>query len=145
MQRVSEARVEVDGERVSEMGPGLLALVGVGKGDDEKSARELAHKLVHLRIFEGADGRMNDSLLDCGGTLGVVSQFTLFGDARKGRRPSFEAAAPPELAEPLVERVVDEARTLGVTTVTGRFRAMMDVSLVNCGPVTVLIDTTKQF
>jgi len=127
------------------MGAGLLALVGVGRDDDEASAVELARKLVHLRVFEDAEGKMNASLLEAGGALGVVSQFTLFGDARKGRRPSFTAAAPPEIAEPLVEAVCREARSLGVAVVTGRFRAAMDVELTNAGPVTILIDTARHF
>jgi D-tyrosyl-tRNA(Tyr) deacylase len=144
-QRVRRARITVDGAVVGEMGAGLLALVGVGRDDDEASAAELARKLVHLRVFEDAEGKMNASLLEAGGTLGVVSQFTLFGDARKGRRPSFTAAAPPEVAESLVELVCREARSLGVAVVTGRFRAAMDVELTNAGPVTILIDTARHF
>ena len=135
----------MDGAVAGEMGAGLLALVGVGRDDDEASAVELARKLVHLRVFEDAEGKMNASLLEAGGALGVVSQFTLFGDARKGRRPSFTAAAPPEIAEPLVEAVCREARSLGVAVVTGRFRAAMDVELTNAGPVTILIDTARHF
>ena len=145
VQRVRRACVRVDGAVVGEMGPGLLALVGVAASDDAAAADELARKLVHLRIFEDDAGRMNRSLLDTGGALGVVSQFTLYGDARKGRRPSFGAAAPPERAEPLIERVVAAARALGVTVVTGRFRAMMDVELTNEGPVTLLLDTDRTF
>jgi D-tyrosyl-tRNA(Tyr) deacylase len=145
VQRVSRARITVAGEVVGEMGEGLLALVGVAGDDGEEDARELAAKLVHLRVFPDREGRMNRSLLEAGGALGVVSQFTLLGDARKGRRPSYAGAAPPERAEPLVEAVVSAARGLGVTVVTGRFRAAMDVSLVNQGPVTVLLDTRRQF
>jgi D-tyrosyl-tRNA(Tyr) deacylase len=145
VQRVQRARVAVGGETVAEMGPGLLALVGVGQGDDEAAARELAHKLVHLRILEDAEGKMNRSLLETGGVLGVVSQFTLFGDARKGRRPAFTGAAPPERAAPLVEAVAAAARALGVEVVTGRFGARMEVELVNAGPVTLLLDTEKSF
>lgn len=141
-QRVSSARVEVDGEAVARMGAGLLALVGVGRGDDERDAAELARKLVHLRIFPDEQGRMNRSLLDTGGVLGVVSQFTLWGDTRKGRRPAFTEAAPPERAAPLVEAVAEAARALGVSVVTGRFGAHMDVHLVNDGPVTLWIDTS---
>jgi D-tyrosyl-tRNA(Tyr) deacylase len=144
-QRVRRARITVDGAVVGEMGAGLLALVGVGRDDDAASAAELARKLVHLRVFEDAGGKMNASLLEAGGTLGVVSQFTLLGDARKGRRPSFTAAAPPEIAEPLVEALCREARSLGVAVVTGRFRAAMDVELTNAGPVTILVDTARQF
>ncbi|MBW2229778.1 MAG: D-tyrosyl-tRNA(Tyr) deacylase [Deltaproteobacteria bacterium] len=145
VQRVEEASVEVDGETVGAMGTGLLALVGVGTDDGAHDAREMARKLVHLRIFEDDEGLMNRSLLDVGGTLGVVSQFTLFGDCRKGRRPSFGQAAGPEVAEPLVDAVVLAAEALGVSVVTGRFRTTMRVSLVNQGPVTLLLDTQKQF
>lgn len=145
VQRVEEASVEVDGETVGAMGTGLLALVGVGTEDGAHDAREMARKLVHLRIFEDDEGLMNRSLLDVGGTLGVVSQFTLFGDCRKGRRPSFGQAAGPEVAEPLVDAVVLAAEALGVSVVTGRFRTTMRVSLVNQGPVTLLLDTQKQF
>ena len=127
------------------MGEGLLALVGVASEDGEDAAGELARRLVHLRIFADADGRPNRSLLDSGGTLGVVSQFTLLGDARQGRRPSYVRAAPGERAEPLVATLVDAARELGVTVVTGRFGAMMDVHLVNTGPVTILLDTERRF
>ena len=145
VQRVQRAKVEVEGELVAEMEAGLLALVGVGTDDAPAAAEELARKLVHLRVFPDAEGRMNRSLLDTGGSLGVVSQFTLLGDVRKGRRPSYAAAAAPERAEPLIERLVEAARALGVTVVTGRFRAHMEVALVNDGPVTILIDTDRQF
>ena len=111
----------------------------------EAARKALAEKLVHLRVFEDAGGRMNRSLLETGGTLGVVSQFTLLADARRGRRPSFVEAAPPEAAEPLVEAVVGHARAVGVAVVTGRFRARMDVTLVNAGPVTLLLDTRGAF
>jgi D-tyrosyl-tRNA(Tyr) deacylase len=144
-QRVSEARITVAGEVVGEMGEGVLALVGVGADDGEEDARELAAKLVQLRIFPDGEGRMNRSLREAGGTLGVVAQFTLLGDARKGRRPSYANAAAPERAEPLVEAVINNARALGVTVVTGRFRAAMEVALVNRGPVTILLDTKRQF
>jgi D-tyrosyl-tRNA(Tyr) deacylase len=144
-QRVRRARITADGEVTGEMGAGLLALVGVARGDSEASAAELARKLVHLRVFEDAAGKMNASLLETGGALGVVSQFTLLGDARKGRRPSFFDAAPPEQAEPLVAALCAEARALGVVVVTGRFRAQMDVELVNAGPVTILLDTERRF
>ncbi len=127
------------------MGPGLLALVGAARGDDAAAARELAQKLVHLRVFEDAEGKLNRSLLDTGGTLGIVSQFTLLADVRKGRRPSFVGAAPGEAAEPLVEAVAAAARELGAPVVSGRFGARMQVELVNDGPVTLLIDTEKRF
>jgi D-tyrosyl-tRNA(Tyr) deacylase len=142
---VREARVTVAGEVVAAMGEGLLALVGVARSDGPEDAAALAEKLAHLRVFEDAAGRMNRSLLETGGTLGVVSQFTLLGDARRGRRPSWVEAAPPEYAEPLVEAVVNRARTVGVPVVTGRFRARMDVTLVNAGPVTVMLDTRGSF
>jgi D-tyrosyl-tRNA(Tyr) deacylase len=145
VQRVSHARVDVGEERVAEMGAGLLALVGVARSDDERAAGELARKLVGLRLFEDEKGRMNRSLIETGGTLGLVSQFTLMADTRKGRRPSFGDAAPPEQAEPLFGRVIREVEALGVTVVTGRFGAMMDVGLVNVGPVTLLIDTERRF
>jgi D-tyrosyl-tRNA(Tyr) deacylase len=145
VQRVSSARVRVGAEVVAEMGPGLLALVGVARGDVGQDARDLAGRLVHLRIFPDAEGRMNRSLLEVAGTLGVVSQFTLLGDARQGRRPAFTAAAPSAEAEPLVEALAAEARGLGVPVVMGRFGAQMEVSLVNDGPVTLLLDTTKLF
>ena len=141
VQRVREASVVVAGERVAEMGPGLLALVGVGPEDEARDADELARKLVHLRVFEDSAGKINESLLDTGGTLGVVSQFTLFGDTAKGRRPSFGGAAAPELAEPLVEAVASAARALGAAVVTGCFGPRMEVALVNAGPGTLWLDT----
>ena len=144
-QRVSAAEIRVGPERVGRMGPGLLALVGVGREDDVSAARELARRLVGLRIFEDSDGRMNRSLLDVEASLGIVSQFTLYGDARRGRRPSFVDAAPAETAEPLIEALAACARELGAAVVTGRFRARMDVELVNEGPVTILLDTDKVF
>ena len=145
VQRVSSASVSVEGREIARMGAGLLALVGVGREDGEAQAHELASRLVELRIFPDAQGRMNRSLLEAGGTLGVVSQFTLFGDARHGRRPSYTAAAPAARAEPLLEVLVAAARELGVAVVTGRFGALMDVALVNEGPVTILLDTEKRF
>lgn len=145
VQRVRSASVAVAGREVARMGPGLLALVGVGVEDGEAQARELARRMLQLRVFADASGRMNRSLLEVDGTLGVVSQFTLFGDARHGRRPSYVAAAPAERAEPLLEILVTTARELGAEVVTGRFGAEMDVSLVNDGPVTLLLDTEKRF
>jgi D-tyrosyl-tRNA(Tyr) deacylase len=145
VQRVSFASVAVEGSEVARMGGGLLALVGVGEADGESQARELARRMLQLRVFPDAAGRMNLCLLEVGGTLGVVSQFTLFGDARHGRRPSYVAAAPGERAEPLLGILVETARGLGVPVVTGRFGATMDVSLVNQGPVTILLDTEKKF
>jgi D-tyrosyl-tRNA(Tyr) deacylase len=132
-------------EIVGEMGAGLLALVGVSRTDDVGQARELARRLVELRVFADDEGRMNRSLLEVGGSLGVVSQFTLLGDARRGRRPSYGGAAPAAQAEPLVQGLVEAARELGAEVVTGRFQAHMEVELVNDGPVTVLLDTEKAF
>jgi D-tyrosyl-tRNA(Tyr) deacylase len=145
IQRVTNARVDVGAECVAEMGEGLLVLVGVGHRDCERDAQELVRKITGLRIFEDDEGRMNRSLIDVGGCLGLVSQFTLWADVRKGRRPGFADAAPPDLAEPLFERVCEEARALSVPVVAGRFGAMMEVSLVNSGPVTILLDTERSF
>ena len=145
VQRVAHARVEVDEECVAEMGEGLLVLVGVGLRDTERDAEELVRKVTELRIFEDDAGRMNHSLIDVGGTLGLVSQFTLWADIRKGRRPSFGDAAPPEIAAPLFDHVCAHARACSVPVVTGRFGAMMEVSLLNSGPVTILVDTEKTF
>jgi D-tyrosyl-tRNA(Tyr) deacylase len=140
---VRSASVRVAGELVGEMGEGLLALVGVGSEDGPGDAELLARKLVELRVFPDEAGRMNRSLLETGGTLGVVSQFTLYGDVRRGRRPSWAGAAGPERAEPLLEVLAERARGAGVAVVTGRFRAMMEVALVNVGPVTIWIDTQQ--
>jgi D-tyrosyl-tRNA(Tyr) deacylase len=135
VQRVARAAVTVDGERVAEIGPGLLVLLGVRTGDGEAEADKLVRKLLALRIFEDDGGRMNLSVTDAGGELLCVSQFTLYGDARKGNRPSFARAAPPEEAEPLYERVRD-----GLGAQGGRFGARMQVELVNDGPVTLLVE-----
>jgi D-tyrosyl-tRNA(Tyr) deacylase len=145
VQRVARAAIRVGGETVGEMGAGLLALVGVGRRDGPEAAAELASRLVHLRVFADAEGRMNRALVDTGGTLGVVSQFTLLGDARRGRRPSYAEAAPAAQAEPLLDVLCAEARALGVRVVTGRFGARMQVELVNEGPVTLLLDTDRSF
>jgi len=140
VQRVRRASVSVAGETVGAIGPGLLALVGVTHGDDPASARKLASKIAHLRIFDDDAGVMNRSVLDAGGEVAVVSQFTLYGDASRGRRPSWIDAARPEHAEPLVTAVVDALRELGLTVATGVFRADMQVELLNDGPVTLLIE-----
>ncbi|HTN75193.1 MAG TPA: D-aminoacyl-tRNA deacylase [Pirellulaceae bacterium] len=145
VQRVSQASVTVAGEVVGQIERGLLVLLGVATDDTAADARTLAEKIVQLRIFDDADGKMNLALIDIGGGLLAVSQFTLFGDCRKGRRPSFIAAAPPELAEQLYETFVSVARSQGVMVQTGRFRAQMDVALVNDGPVTLLLDSRKAF
>lgn len=144
-QRVSRASVCVDDEEVAAMDAGLLALIGVARGDTPEDARQLADKLVHLRVFSDDEGKMNRSLLETGGALGIVSQFTLLGDCRKGRRPSYVDAAGPDEAERLIELVIDSARDHGVATVSGRFRAMMRVELANEGPVTLLLDTRRAF
>jgi D-tyrosyl-tRNA(Tyr) deacylase len=143
VQRVSSARVEVGPETVGEIGPGLLALVGVGIEDSEADAQELARKLIHLRIFEDDEGRMNRSLLDTGGSLALVSQFTLFGDTRKGRRPYFGSAAQPAQAAPLIDFLSQEIQRAGIHVATGRFGAQMTVHLTNTGPTTLLLDTKK--
>jgi len=140
VQRVTEARVRVDGEIVGEIGVGLCVLLGVTHTDDDAVARKIAEKLWHLRIFDDADGVMNRSVADAGGQILVVSQFTLYGDTRKGRRPSWVAAAPPEQAEPLVETVAAALTDLGAQVKAGRFRADMAVELVNDGPVTLLVE-----
>jgi D-aminoacyl-tRNA deacylase len=140
VQRVTEARVTVDGEVVGEIGAGLCALVGVTHDDTEAEARKLAEKIWHLRVFEDDDGQMNRSLADIGGGVLVVSQFTLYGDTSRGRRPSWIAAARPEQAEPLVDLAAAHLRDLGATVATGRFRTAMQVALVNAGPVTLLLE-----
>jgi len=143
VQRVSSAAVDIDSERVAEIGPGLLILVGATHGDDESDAVLLANKAANLRIFADDAGKMNLSALDLGREVIVVSQFTLYGDIRKGRRPSFIDAAAPDLASPLVDRFADELRGLGLVVGTGRFGAEMAVSLVNDGPVTIWMDTAE--
>ena len=145
VQRVSSSRVTVAGETTGQIGRGLLVLLGVAPDDTEDDARQLADKIVVLRIFDDADGKMNLGLSDVSGELLAVSQFTLLGDCRKGRRPSFIGAAPPEQAERLYEIFVQAVRTLGVTVATGRFRHHMQVELVNDGPVTLLLDSRKAF
>lgn len=145
VQRVREVAVRVGGQLVGDTGAGLLAFVGVARDDGLRDAHELARKLVHLRVFEDAAGRMNRSLLEVGGSFALVSQFTLLGDAREGRRPSYADAAPAEQAEPLLEAVVAAVRESGVTVVTGCFGARMEVALVNEGPVTLLLDTRRRF
>ncbi len=140
VQRVSRAAVRVDGAVVGEIGPGSCVLVGVTHTDDERDADRLAEKVWHLRIFDDGDGLMNRSVAEGTGALLVVSQFTLYGDTRRGRRPSWVDAARPEHAEPLVERFVASLRALGATVETGVFRADMEVELVNDGPVTLLIE-----
>lgn len=145
VQRVSRAGVTVAGEVAGEIGLGLLVLLGVGKQDSEAGADYLADKVVGLRIFEDDGGKMNHSVVDVGGALLVVSQFTLYGDVRKGKRPSFDDAAPPQRARELYERFVQRIRAAGLRCETGRFQEMMAVELVNEGPVTILLDSEKSF
>jgi D-tyrosyl-tRNA(Tyr) deacylase len=145
LQRVSRARVTVDGKITGEIGPGLMILLGVGKQDSSAVAASLAEKVANLRIFEDEQRKMNLSLLDTKGAALVVSQFTLYGDARGQRRPSFISAAPPELARQLYEEFCESLRRIGITVATGIFQAMMSVELVNEGPVTILLDSEKTF
>jgi D-aminoacyl-tRNA deacylase len=141
VQRVTEARVRVDGEVVGEIGTGLCVLVGVTHDDTEVNARKLADKVWHLRVFDDAEGVMNLALSAIGGGVLVVSQFTLYGDTRRGRRPSWAAAAPPAQAKGLVDAFAHALRDLGADVATGQFAARMQVELVNDGPVTLLVDT----
>jgi D-tyrosyl-tRNA(Tyr) deacylase len=141
IQRVSRAAVHVDGDLVSEIGHGLLVLIGVHRDDDERSANYIADKIAKLRIFTDGHGQMNENVEQVHGEVLVVSQFTLYADTRRGRRPSFVRAAEPRLAEPLVRGVVDRLKSLSIETCSGVFGAHMDVELVNDGPVTVLIET----
>jgi D-aminoacyl-tRNA deacylase len=141
VQRVSHARVTVDGQVTGEIGPGLLVLLGVTHADTEAQATYLAGKIAGLRIFEDPDGKMNRSVVEAGGAVLAVPQFTLYGDCRKGRRPSFDAAARPDLARALFDGFVARVRALGVTVATGVFQAHMQVALVNDGPVTLMVET----
>jgi D-tyrosyl-tRNA(Tyr) deacylase len=140
LQRVQRSSVSVGGERIAAIGPGLAILLGVGPEDRAETARALAEKTALLRIFEDEAGKMNRSLLDVGGEAIVVSQFTLYADARKGRRPSFTGAALPELARPLVDEFTRQLQSMGVPTQTGRFGAEMVVEIINDGPVTILLE-----
>jgi D-tyrosyl-tRNA(Tyr) deacylase len=145
IQRVTRANVTVDDEVVGSIGRGLVVLLGVGRRDSQQDARALAERIVGLRVFEDDENKMNHSIVDAGGAMLVISQFTLFGDCRKGRRPSFTEAAPPGLAEDLYETFVAAVGVQGVPVATGKFRAHMDVELVNDGPVTMLLDSEKRF
>jgi D-tyrosyl-tRNA(Tyr) deacylase len=141
VQRVKQSSVNVDGETVGEIGRGLLVLLGVADGDTTEDADFMVNKIVHLRIFEDDNAKMNRSLHEVGGEMLVVSQFTLLGDCRKGRRPSFIHAAPPEQATELYEYFVEKSREQGISVKTGQFRAMMEVALINDGPVTLIIES----
>jgi D-tyrosyl-tRNA(Tyr) deacylase len=145
VQRVSRAQVAVNGEIVGRIGLGLLVLLGVGRDDTEAHAVYLAEKIAALRVFEDEQGKMNRSLQDAGGSVLAVSQFTLYGDVRRGKRPSFDGAASPEKARQLYEFFVEQIRSAGLHCETGRFQEMMKVELVNEGPVTILLDSAKTF
>jgi D-tyrosyl-tRNA(Tyr) deacylase len=144
LQRVSEASVTVDGEVVGRIGRGLMALIGVHKDDTDADLEWMVQKVPQLRIFDDDEGKMNRSLVDVSGALLLVSQFTLYADARKGRRPSYTDAMPPEAASALIDRLVERFRTTGLEVQTGRFRATMRVALVNEGPVTILLDSRRE-
>ncbi|PYX80165.1 MAG: D-tyrosyl-tRNA(Tyr) deacylase [Acidobacteria bacterium] len=145
VQRVSRAKVSVNGEVTGEIGRGLLVLLGVGAEDAESDADYLAEKIAGLRIFEDDNGKMNRGIAEIGGSVLMVSQFTLYGDVRRGKRPSFDAAAPPAKARQLYEYLVGQIRAAGLGCETGRFQEMMQVELVNDGPVTILLDSQKVF
>lgn len=145
VQRTLSSQVTSEGELVGKAGFGLTVLLGVGREDTEKDAQYMAEKIANLRIFEDEAGKMNRSLLDVGGDMLVISQFTLYGDVRRGRRPGFEQAAAPELAEALYEKFVTCCRSYGIAIGTGRFRTEMVVTLANHGPVTILLDSKKEF
>jgi D-tyrosyl-tRNA(Tyr) deacylase len=143
VQRVSRAAVHIAGETVAAIGPGLLLLVAFKEGDGDADLAWMAEKVAYLRVFEDEAGKMNRSLLEVGGQALVVSQFTLYGDARKGRRPSFDVSAPADKALPLFEKFVDNLTSRGIQTAAGRFQAVMQVELVNDGPVTIMLDSPR--
>ncbi|MFO8063575.1 MAG: D-aminoacyl-tRNA deacylase [Spirochaetota bacterium] len=145
VQRAADCRIEVDGARTAELEQGVLVYLGVTAEDDDTAVRYVSEKVANLRIFEDEDGKMNRSVLDTGGGVCVVSQFTLYGDTRKGRRPSYNRAAPPDIAVPLYESFVAALESLGLHVETGTFGAVMQVSYTNPGPVTILIDSEKTF
>ncbi len=145
IQRVREAEAEVDGEVVGKIGAGLLVLIGVGKDDVERDLEYVADKVLGLRVFEDDLGKMNLSIMDVKGEILAVSQFSLYGDCRKGRRPSFDESASPDIAEKLYNLFIEKIKDRGVRVETGRFRAIMDVHLINSGPVTILLDSRKVF
>jgi D-tyrosyl-tRNA(Tyr) deacylase len=145
VQRVKQASVQIQKTIVGEIGPGLLIFLGVGQDDTEEDVGYLVEKVLHLRIFADSQSRLNLSLTDIHGSLMIVSQFTLWGDCRKGRRPSFAHSAPPEKAEPLYRLFIQQAAASGLTVASGRFQEMMEVQLINDGPVTLLLDSRKSF
>lgn len=145
VQRVSRGRVSVSGEVVGEVGRGYVVLLGIAREDDQAAADYMADKIAGLRVFEDEAGKMNRSIQEAGGAILAVSQFTLYGDVRRGRRPGFDRAGRPEQAEPLYERFVERLRAMGISVETGRFQTHMDVELVNDGPVTILVDSDRSF
>ena len=145
LQRVRRAKVKIEDQIVGEIGQGLLVLLGVGKGDSDSEAARLLEKIIHLRIFDDNQGKMNLSLLEIGGEFMVISQFTLYADCRKGRRPSFTDAAPPAEAKALYETFLTLAKTKGIKVASGTFQALMEVEFINQGPVTICLDTAKDF
>lgn len=145
VQRTTKASVTIDDTVKGSIGPGLVVLLGIHADDSQKEIQWLAEKIIHLRIFEDKEGKMNRSLADTGGEMLIVSQFTLYGDCRKGRRPGYSAAARPTIAEPLYQRFIQEVESHGITTASGTFQAYMQVDLVNDGPVTLLLDSEKNF
>ena len=144
-QRVKHGSVDVDGIRTASISKGIVTFLGICRNDDIQAISWMVEKIIHLRIFPDPDGKMNISLADINAEMLIVSQFTLYGDCRKGRRPGYSDAAPPEIAEPMYNRFVDEVRKKGIHAETGRFQAMMDVALINDGPVTLLLDSEKKF
>ncbi len=145
IQRVSRASVTVDGETTGEIGAGVLVLLGIHRDDGTREIHWMAEKILNLRIFEDENGKMNDSLLDTGGAMLIVSQFTLYGDCRKGRRPGYSSAVPPESAKNLYQQFIDSVKQKNIPVSCGRFQAHMDVDLVNDGPVTLMLDSSKLF
>lgn len=145
IQRVHRAEVSVDGHRVGQIEKGIVVLLGIGAKDGEKEIAWMVDKISNLRIFADHQGKMNLSLLDIDGEMLIISQFTLYGDCRKGRRPGYSAAAPPETAEPLYRKFIEKVRQFGIHSATGEFGAMMEVTLSNDGPVTLLLDSEKKF
>lgn len=145
LQRVAEASVQIDGREVGRIGKGILVLLGIGRDDLPEDSSQLAEKIVHLRIFPDQDDKMNHSVLEVGGGILVVSQFTLWGDCRKGRRPSYTDAAPPEHARPLYEHFIEQLKRFAIPVATGRFQEMMRIHLINDGPVTLMLDSRKLF